>query len=57
MKFIIAAFLGLVAVQAVAVKESDYFTVQDHESHYYDRVTTPRFASDSDDIFMRSMIE
>lgn len=57
MKFVIAAFLGLVAVQAVAVKESDYFTVQDHESHYYDRVTTPRFASDSDDIFMRSMIE
>ena len=55
MKFVIAAFLGLVSVQAVTV--SDYFTVQDHESHYYDRVTTPRFASDSDDIFMRSMIE
>merc|ERR1719424_674142 len=55
MKFVIAAFLGLDSVQAVTV--SDYFTVQDHESHYYDRVTTPRFASDSDDIFMRSMIE
>jgi uncharacterized protein with LGFP repeats len=55
MKFVIAAFLGLVAVQAVTV--DDYFTVQDHESHYYDRITTPRFAADSDDIFMRSMIE
>merc|ERR1719284_604962 len=57
MKFAIAALLGLVAVQAVSVSEVDYYTVQDHESHYYDRVTTPRFASDSDDIFMRSMIE
>ena len=55
MKFAIAALLGLVAIQAVNV--GDYFTVQDHESHYYERVTTPRFASDSDDIFMRSMIE
>lgn len=56
MKFAIAALLGLVAVQAVKVNK-DYFTVHDHESHYYERQTTPRFAADTDDIFMRSMIE
>merc|ERR1719502_528015 len=35
----------------------DYFTVFDHDSTTYERVTTPRFSADSDDIFMRSMIE
>ena len=55
MKFAIAALLGLVAVQAVTV--TDYFTPHDHEAHYYERVTTPRFSQDGDDIFMRSMIE
>ena len=55
MKFAIAALLGVVAVQAVTV--SDYFTPHDHEAHYYERVTTPRFSQDGDDIFMRSMIE
>merc|ERR1712196_449954 len=34
-----------------------YFTPFDHEATYYERVTTPRFSADSDDIFMRSMIE
>ena len=55
MKFAIAALLGVVAVQAVTI--GDYFTPHDHEAHYYDRVTTPRFSQDGDDIFMRSMIE
>ena len=55
MKFAIAALLGLVAVQAVTV--GDYFTPHDHEAHYYERITTPRFSQDGDDIFMRSMIE
>ena len=55
MKFAIAALLGFVAVQAVTV--TDYFTPHDHEAHYYERVTTPRFSQDGDDIFMRSMIE
>ena len=58
MKFAIAALLGLVAVQAVTIdKEPDYFTPHDHEAHYYERITTPRFSQDGDDIFMRSMIE
>merc|ERR1719284_503140 len=34
-----------------------YYTPFDHEATYYERVTTPRFSADSDDIFMRSMIE
>ena len=55
MNFAIAALLGLVAVQAVTI--GDYFTPHDHEAHYYERVTTPRFSQDGDDIFMRSMIE
>merc|ERR1739848_199372 len=42
-------------------KDSDpvpkYYTPFDHEATYYERVTTPRFSADSDDIFMRSMIE
>ena len=54
MKFIVAALIG--AVAAVQV-DKDYFTPFDHESTYYERVTTPRFSADTDDIFMRSMIE
>merc|ERR1719329_1997854 len=54
MKFVIAALIGLAATVKV---DKDYFTVFDHESTYYERVTTPRFSADSDDIFMRSMIE
>ena len=57
MKFAIAALLGLVAVQAVNLKADDYFTVFDDKAHYYERVTTPRFSGDGDDIFMRSMIQ
>merc|ERR1719242_812132 len=54
MKFVVAALIGLTA----AIKsEKDYFTVFDHDSTYYERVTTPRFSADTDDIFMRSMIE
>merc|ERR1712238_230864 len=34
-----------------------YYTPFDHEATYYERVTTPRFSADTDDIFMRSMIE
>merc|ERR1719324_2076132 len=56
MKFAYIALLGL-----AAAKELDpvpaYFTPFDHEATYYERVTTPRFAEDTDDIFMRSMIE
>ena len=56
MKFAIAALIGL-----VAAGESDpvpkYYTPFDHEATYYERVTTPRFSADTDDIFMRSMIE
>merc|ERR1719460_1768903 len=60
MKFAVAAFLGLAA--AVKVDKSydaspKYFTPFDHEATYYERVTTPRFSADTDDIFMRSMIE
>merc|ERR1719311_1886320 len=54
MKFVIAALIGLAASVKV---DKDYFTVFDHESTYYERVTTPRFSADTDDIFMRSMIE
>merc|ERR1719198_1947263 len=54
MKFVIAALIGLAAAVKV---DKDYFTVFDHESTYYERVTPTRFSSDSDDIFMRSMIE
>merc|ERR1719515_259067 len=53
MKFVIAALIGL----AATVEVKDYFTVFDHDSTYYERVTTPRFSADTDDIFMRSMIE
>ena len=53
MKFIVAALVGI----AASVEVKDYFTPFDHESTYYERVTTPRFSADSDDIFMRSMIE
>ena len=56
MKFAYIALLGL-----AAAKELDpgpaYYTPFDHEATYYERVTTPRFAEDTDDIFMRSMIE
>ena len=34
-----------------------YYTPFDHAATYYERVTTPRFSADSDDIFMRSMIK
>ena len=58
MKF---AYIALLAVVAAKEKETDpvpaYYTPFDHEATYYERVTTPRFAEDSDDIFMRSMIE
>jgi hypothetical protein len=58
MKFAYIALLGTVAA---APKELDpspaYYTPFDHEATYYERVTTPRFSADSDDIFMRSMIE
>ena len=53
MKFVIAALIGV----AASVPVKDYFTVFDHKSNYYKRVTTPRFEADTDDIFMRSMIE
>jgi hypothetical protein len=60
MKFAIAALLGLAAASD-KIKELDpspaYYTPFDHEATYYERVTTPRFAEDTDDIFMRSMIE
>ena len=60
MKFAIAAFIGLVSAHQ-GIKESTpspaYYTPFDHEATYYERVTTPRFAEDTDDIFMRSMIE
>merc|ERR1711912_185259 len=60
MKFVVAAFLGLAAAVKID-KEYDaspkYYTPFDHEATYYERVTTPRFSADTDDIFMRSMIE
>ena len=60
MKFAIAALLGLAAAHQ-GIKEIDpspaYYTPFDHEATYYERVTTPRFSADTDDIFMRSMIE
>merc|ERR1711990_461709 len=40
--------------------KGDYYTVADDGKAMngaYERVTTPRFAADSDDIFMRSMIQ
>ena len=60
MKFAVAALLGFASVSAIQ-KSYDaspkYYTPFDHEATYYERVTTPRFSADSDDIFMRSMIE
>ena len=60
MKFAVAALIGLAGASQLN-KESDpvpkYFTPFDHEATYYERVTTPRFSADTDDIFMRSMIE
>ena len=60
MKFAVAAFIGLVA-GAKLDKESDpspkYYTPFDHEATYYERATPARFSADTDDIFMRSMIE
>merc|ERR1719159_2372742 len=56
MKFAVLALIGVVsAVQKDASPK--YYTPFDHEATYYERVTTPRFSADSDDIFMRSMIE
>ena len=52
MKFAVIALIG-----AVSAVQKEYFTPFDHESTYYERVTTPRFSADTDDIFMRSMIE
>ena len=60
MKFAVAALLGFASVSAIQ-KSYDaspkYYTPFDHEATYYERVTTPRFSADTDDIFMRSMIE
>ena len=56
MKFAVAALLGLVAAKEYDASPK-YFTPFDHEATYYERVTTPRFSADTDDIFMRSMIE
>merc|ERR1711924_219248 len=60
MKFVVAAFLGLAAAVKLN-KEYDaspkYYTPFDHEATYYERVTPARFSADTDDIFMRSMIE
>ena len=60
MKFAVAALIGLVGA-AELNKESDpvpkYYTPFDHEATYYERVTPARFSADTDDIFMRSMIE
>merc|ERR1712107_719928 len=56
MKFAVLALLGVVsAIEKDAVPK--YYTPFDHEATYYERVTTPRFSADTDDIFMRSMIE
>merc|ERR1711975_127772 len=59
MKFVVAAFLGLAAAVKID-KEYDaspkYYTPFDHEATYYERVTTPRFSADTDDIFMRTMV-
>lgn len=60
MKFAIAAFIGLVSaaqVEGDSTPVPAYYTPFDHEATYYERVTTPRFSADTDDIFMRSMIE
>ena len=60
MKFAVAALIGL-AGAATLDKEYDaspkYYTPFDHEATYYERVTPARFSADTDDIFMRSMIE
>merc|ERR1719240_2338552 len=60
MKFAVAALIGL-AGAAQLNKDYDavpkYYTPFDHEATYYERVTTPRFSADTDDIFIRSMIE
>ena len=60
MKFAVAALIGLVGASTLN-KESDpspkYYTPFDHEATYYERVTPARFSADTDDIFMRSMIE
>ena len=60
MKFAVAAFIGVAAalkMEGVHDASPKYYTPFDHEATYYERVTTPRFSADSDDIFMRSMIE
>merc|ERR1719506_745255 len=60
MKFAVAALLGFASVSAIQ-KSYDaspkYYTPFYHEATYYERATTPRFSADTDDIFMRSMIE
>ncbi len=60
MKFAVAALIGLVGA-AQLDKDYDpvpkYYTPFDHEATYYERVTPARFSADTDDIFMRSMIE
>ena len=56
MKFAIACLLGLAAAKEYDASPK-YYTPFDHEATYYERVTTPRFSADTDDIFMRSMIE
>merc|ERR1712083_848590 len=46
--------------ETVQLKGGDYYTVADDGKAMngaYERVTTARFSADSDDIFMRSMIE
>merc|ERR1719181_1234098 len=58
MKFAVAALIGMVgAIQKSYDASPKYYTPFDHEATYYERVTTPRFSADTDDIFMRSMIE
>merc|ERR1719313_3337882 len=58
MKFAVAALIGLAAaIQGESDPVPKYYTPFDHEATYYERVTTPRFSADTDDIFMRSMIE
>ena len=69
MKSTIALFLGVAAAFSSSSSASDDEMIQLSGDYFvpgdagtlgakaYERVTTPRFAADTDDIFMRSMIE
>ena len=66
MRFIVIAALFAVSSSAIRITKDDdedkveYFKASEHEqlgAKAYERVVPPRFASDNDDIFMRSMIE